>query len=204
MINPSMNVADQAAAYEKGGARGISVLTEPTRFSGSNDDLTTARTATTLPLLRKDFHVEVVQLFEAKALGAAAALVIVRAVDPKRLRELVDASREIALELVVEVRDEAELELALSLGVSIIGVNNRDLETLEIDANTSARLVPLIPRSIIAIAESGVSSATDVAALAAAGADAVLVGSAISASREPETAVRALTGIARTGGARKS
>jgi indole-3-glycerol phosphate synthase len=108
------------------------------------------------------------------------------------------------LELVIEVRDEAELELALSLGAPIIGVNNRNLETLEIDPGTSARLLPLIPRGVLAIAESGVKSAEDVARLAAAGADAVLVGSAISASPEPEAAVRALTGVARTDGARKS
>jgi indole-3-glycerol phosphate synthase len=157
-----------------------------------------------LPLLKKDFHVDMVQLLEAKALGASAALVIVRAVDPKRLRELVEGSRDIALELVVEVRDEAELELALSLGASIIGVNNRNLQTLEIDPGTSARLLPLIPLSVLAIAESGVRSAEDVAILGAAGTDAVLVGSVISASPEPEAAVRALTGVARTDGARKS
>jgi indole-3-glycerol phosphate synthase len=204
VINSSIRVSDQASAYEKGGAAAISVLTEPTRFSGSTEDLTAARAAAMLPLLKKDFHVDMVQLLEAKVLGASAALVIVRAVDPKRLRELVEGSRDIALELVIEVRDEAELELALSLGAPIIGVNNRNLETLEIDPGTSARLLPLIPRDVLAIAESGVKSAEDVARLAAAGADAVLVGSAISASPEPEAAVRALTGVARTDGARKS
>jgi indole-3-glycerol phosphate synthase len=204
VINPSIKVSDQAVAYEEGGAAAISVLTEPTRFSGSTEDLTAARAVAMLPLLKKDFHVDMIQLLEAKALGASAALVIVRAVDPKRLRELVEGSRDISLELVIEVRDEAELELALSLGAPIIGVNNRNLETLEIDPGTSARLLPLIPRGVLAIAESGVKSAEDVARLAAAGADAVLVGSAISASPEPEAAVRALTGVARTDGARKS
>jgi indole-3-glycerol phosphate synthase len=203
VINSSIRVDEQAVAYERGGAAAISVLTEPTRFSGSNADLSAARAAAQVPLLKKDFHVDVVQLIEAKTLGASAALVIVRAVNPKCLRDLVEGARDIGLEIVVEVRDEAELELALSLGASIIGVNNRDLETLEIDPDTSARLLPLIPKGVVAIAESGVTSFDDVVRLGEAGADAVLVGSAISASSEPETAVRALTGVVRTGGARK-
>jgi indole-3-glycerol phosphate synthase len=203
VINPSIRVDGQAIAYQRGGAAAVSILTEPTRFSGSNDDLTAARAAIQLPLLKKDFHVDLVQLLEAKVLGASAALLIVRAVDPKRFRELGEGARDIGLEIVAEVRDEAELELALSFGATIVGVNNRNLETLEIDPDTSARLLPLIPRGVVAIAESGVKSADDVVRLGSAGADAVLVGSAISASPEPEAAVRALTGIARTSGARK-
>ena len=203
VINAGINVEQQARAYENGGAAAISILTEPGRFGGSNEDLVRARAAAGLPLLKKDFHVDVVQIYEAKALGASAALVIVRAVDPARLRELIDAGREVALDILVEVRDEAELTLALSLGAQIIGINNRNLETLEIDATTAMRLIPRVPKSVIAVAESGVKTSEDVKLLANAGADAVLVGSEVSAATDPETSVRSLTGIRRNGSARQ-
>jgi indole-3-glycerol phosphate synthase len=203
-INPGLDLAKQVAAYESGGAAAISVLTEPTRFGGSNDDLTRARAAVGIPILKKDFHVEPVQILEARALGASAALVIARAVSPERLTELIAAGNDVGIEILVEVRDERELELALSLGARLIGVNNRNLETLEIDPETALRLLPLIPTDIIAIAESGVRTAKDVERLAASGADAVLVGTEVSASSDPEKAVRSLTGIRRTTSARKS
>ncbi len=202
-INPGLDLARQVRAYEAGGAAAISVLTEPSRFGGSPADLVLARKSVALPLLKKDFHVEVSQILEAKALGASAALVIARAVPPARLKDLMSAGEDVALEILVEVRDERELDLALSLNASMIGVNNRNLETLEIDAETSLRLLPLIPRGVVAIAESGVKSAADVMRVAAAGADAVLVGSELSGASDPEAAVRSLTGVARTGGARK-
>jgi indole-3-glycerol phosphate synthase len=202
-INPGLDLARQVKAYEAGGAAAISVLTEPTRFGGSAADLVLARKSVSLPLLKKDFHVEVSQILEAKALGASAALVIARAVPPGRLSDLMSAAADVALEILVEVRDERELELALSLNANLIGVNNRNLETLEIDAGTSIRILPLIPRGVVAIAESGVRSAADVTRVAAAGADAVLVGSELSGASDPEAAVRSLTGVARTGGARK-
>lgn len=202
-INPGLDLSQQVAAYEKGGAAAISILTEPTRFGGSNDDLTRALRAVQLPLLKKDFHVEPVQILEAKALGASAALVIVRAVAPPVLEDLMRLAERIRLEVLLEVRNEPELELALSLGATLIGINNRNLETLEIDPETSTRLLPLVPRNVIAIAESGFKSVADVERVAAAGADAVLVGSELSASRKPEAAVQSLTGIRRGGGARK-
>jgi indole-3-glycerol phosphate synthase len=202
-INAGLDVARQVAAYERGGAAAISVLTEPTRFGGSNADLSEARRSMRLPVLKKDFHVEVVQLIEAKSLGASAALVIARAVPPGRLKELINAGKELGLELLVEVRDERELDLALALGARLVGVNNRNLETLEIDPETSLRLLPTIPNSVIAVAESGIRSAADVAKVAAAGADAVLVGSELSGSADPERAVRALTAVRRVGDARK-
>ncbi len=203
VINSGLDLEKQVLAYEKGGAAGISILTEPSRFSGSNDDLTRAGTTVATPLLKKDFHVEVVQILEARSLGASAALVIARAVSPDRLRELIKAGDDFGIEILVEVRDARELDLALSLDARLIGVNNRNLETLEIDPETSLRLLPLIPREFVAIAESGVKSPADVTSLAEAGADAVLVGSELSASADPEAAVRALTGVARTAGARK-
>jgi indole-3-glycerol phosphate synthase len=203
-INPGLDLASQVKAYEAGGAAAISVLTESSRFGGSTDDIILAQKSVSLPLLKKDFHVDVVQIFEARALGASAALVIVRAVPPAHLKELMTAAADIGLEMLVEVRDERELDLALSLNATIIGVNNRNLETLEIDSETALRILPLIPRSVVAIAESGVKRVADVKRAGEAGADAVLVGSELSGASDPETAVRSLTGVARTGGARKS
>jgi indole-3-glycerol phosphate synthase len=203
-INLALDLNRQVVAYESGGAAAISVLTESTRFGGSNADLVAARAAVRIPLLKKDFHVAEVQILEAKSLGASAALVIARAVTPARLEELIRAGKAVGIEILVEVRDERELELALGLGAKLIGVNNRNLETLEIDPETSLRLLPLIPRDVVAIAESGVRTAEDVERLATAGADAVLVGSELSASSDPEAAVRSLTGVKRTAGARKS
>ncbi|HEV7596098.1 MAG TPA: indole-3-glycerol phosphate synthase TrpC [Gemmatimonadaceae bacterium] len=202
-INIGLDLEKQVRAYEKGGAASISILTEPRRFSGSNQDLTRARTVVRIPLLKKDFHIDVVQILEARSLGASAALVIARAVPPSRLEELIKAGHDFGLEILVEVRDAVELDLALSLDARLIGVNNRNLETLEIDPETSLRLLPLIPRDVVAIAESGVKSIGDVTRLAAAGTDAVLIGSELSASADPEAAVRAFTGVARTAGARK-
>ena len=203
-INPGLDLIRQVLAYESGGAAAISVLTEPTRFGGSNDDLAAARAAVRIPLLKKDFHVAAVQILEARVLGASAALVIARAVSPAGLEELMRAGKDAGVEILVEVRDERELDLALGFGANLIGVNNRNLETLEIDPETSLRLLPLIPRGVIAIAESGIRTAKDVERLGKAGADAVLVGSELSSSSDPEAAVRSLTGIERTKGARKS
>jgi indole-3-glycerol phosphate synthase len=204
VINAGIDVKAQVAAYEAGGAAAVSILTEPSRFSGSNDDLTSARQAARVPILKKDFHVDVLQIFEAKTLGASAALLIVRALPPAKTRELAAAARDVGLEVLVEVRTEAELDLALSLDALVIGVNSRDLETLVIDPDTPSRIIPLIPADRVAVAESGVRARDDIERLAALGADAVLVGSAISASRDPETAVRALTGVARNKHARKN
>jgi indole-3-glycerol phosphate synthase len=203
VINPGLDLERQVRAYEKGGAAGISILTEPRRFAGSNEDLIRARSIVSTPLLKKDFHVEVVQILEARSLGASAALVIARAVPPARLKELIKAGSDVGIEILVEVRDAGELDIALSFDARLIGVNNRNLETLEIDPETSLRLLPLIPREIVAVAESGIKSVADVTRLAAAGADAVLIGSELSASPDPEAMVRTLTGVARTAGARK-
>lgn len=204
VINRGLDLPTQVSAYEAGGAAAISILTEPTKFAGSNEDLVRARAAVRLPILKKDFHVETIQVLEARALGASAALVIARAVPPARLGELITAGKDVGMEILVEVRDERELGLALSLGARMIGINNRNLETLEIDPDTAFRLLPLVPGDVIAIAESGVKSSKDVEGLAAAGADAVLVGTYLSGSSDPEAAVRSLTGIERTARAGKS
>ena len=199
-INPSLSAAAQASAYVEGGAAAISVLTEPLHFAGSLDDLRSARSAVAdgAPLLRKDFHVDEVQLLEARAAGAAAALLIARALAPDALRRLVAFARSLQLEPLVEVRSAAELERALASGALVIGVNNRDLETLIIEPEVGAALVPLVPPDCIAIAESGVRHVSDVERASSSGADAVLVGSSISAAADPVAAVRALTTVPRS------
>ena len=138
-----------------------------------------------------------VQLLEARALGASAALLIARALSPERLDELSAYGRSIGLELLVEVRDEDELRRALDAGATMIGVNNRNLETLEIDAATSERLIPNVPANVVAIAESGVRTRSEVERYARVGTDAVLVGSVLSASPDPVAATRALCGVPR-------
>jgi indole-3-glycerol phosphate synthase len=197
VINASIDASAQASAYARGGASALSILTEPTEFGGSLQDLSDAREATSLPTLKKDFHVHPVQLLEARAAGASAVLLIARALPPDRLRTMADRAAELRLEVLVEVRSEAELEDALSIDGAVIGVNSRDLETLVIDPDVTARLIPMIPADRIAIAESGVSTRADVERVAALGADAVLVGSSISGSPDPAAAVAALTSVAR-------
>ena len=189
-----------AVAYASGGARAISVLTEPEHFGGSPGDLAAVRAAVAIPLLKKDFHIDVVQLFEARALGAAAVLLIARALPPGELRSLAGAAVGLGLEVLVEVRDERELETGVGAAPVMIGVNNRNLESLAIDPATGERLLPLVPPGIVAIAESGVATVEDVRRMAAAGADAVLVGSSLSAATDPAAAVRALASVERRRG----
>jgi indole-3-glycerol phosphate synthase len=196
-INPTLDAADQSAAYAAGGAAAVSVLTEPERFGGTLEDLAAVRTRVALPVLRKDFLVDSLQLVESRAWGASAALVILRAVDPGLFVELLAAGRAVGLDLLVEVHTEAEAERALAGGAAVIGVNNRNLETLEVDPTLAVRIIPQLPRDVVAIAESGIGCAADVEAAAAAGADAVLVGTALSSATDVPTAVRALCGVAR-------
>ena len=197
VINAAIDAGSQASAYARGGAAALSILTEPTEFGGSVDDLRDARQATSLPALKKDFHVHPVQVLEARAAGASAMLLIARALPPDRLREMADLAREVGVEVVIEVRSEAELEDAVAIDWAMIGVNSRNLETLVIEPEVTSRLVALIPADRIAIAESGVSSRADVERVASIGADAVLVGSSVSAAADPAASVRALTGVAR-------
>jgi indole-3-glycerol phosphate synthase len=196
-INAGISAIDQAKAYESGGAAAISVLTEPVHFGGSNDDLVAIREAVKIPVLKKDFHVHPIQLVEARALGASAALLIARALAPDQLVSMIDTARQLRLEVLVEVRDEDELQRALDAGARVIGINNRNLETLVIDPMTAERLLGRIPAHVIAIAESGVSGRADIERVAARGADAVLVGSVVSAADDPSAMVAALCGVER-------
>lgn len=198
-INEGLDAGARAAEYEAGGAAALSVLTEPIRFGGSLDDLTAAGRAVAIPRLRKDFIVHEVQLLEARAAGASAVLLIARALPPARLLALAAAARHRGLECLVEVRDEAELATALEVPGAVVGVNNRNLETLAIDDAVGRRLLPLVPPDRVAVYESGVKTRAEVERAAACGADAVLVGSVLSAARDGAAAVRALTGVARHG-----
>ena len=186
-------------AYEQGGAAAISVLTEPKHFGGSIDDLVAVRESVHIPVLKKDFHIDPVQLLEAKAIGASAALLIARALSPEDLPRMIEYARSIELEVLVEIRDADELKRALDARAPIIGINNRNLETLVIDPANSERLLSDIPPELVAIAESGVNARADVERYARAGADAVLVGSAISAAADPAAMVRDLASVNRVG-----
>jgi len=163
------------------------------------DDLAAVRHAVELPVLRKDFHVYPVQLLEAKAAGASAALLIVRALSPDQLVRMAAAAARLELECLVEVRDTEELDRALAIGAAVIGVNSRNLETLVVDPAAADKLIGQVPSSVLAVSESGVAGRADVERAARAGADAVLVGSAVSAAAHPAAAVSALVGVARGG-----
>ena len=187
--------ADLARAYERGGAHAISVLTEQRRFSGSLDDLRAVRAAVDTPLLRKDFIVTSYQLHEARAAGADLALLIVAALPQPDLERLYAEARDLGLTVLVEVHDEEETRRAVDLGAQLIGVNARNLKTLDVDPATFGRLVPLIPDDVVAVVESGISGADDVRRYAAEGARVVLVGEALVRDGDPETAVRSMTGL---------
>ncbi len=186
--SPSSGVLDEkldarlrACVYERAGAAAISVLTEPDFFKGSLDDLRDAREATQVaPVLRKDFVLDGYQLVEARACGADAALLIVRLLEGSQLRRLVGAARSLGLAALVEVRDEAELEQALVAGAHFVGINNRDLATLDVDIETTRRLARSVPPEVVLVSESGVKSADDVRKLREVGVRAVLVGTALS------------------------
>ena len=183
-----------ARAYQAGGAAAISVLTEQRRFGGSLDDLRAVRAAVRLPVLRKDFVVEHYQLLEARAAGADLVLLIVAALADDRLRALHDHALELGLTALVEVHDETEAERALAAGAGLVGVNARNLKTLEVDPATFGKVAPMLT-DVVRVAESGVTSVADVRRLVGEGADVVLVGEALVTGGEPEQAVRAMTGV---------
>ena len=187
--------ADLARSYAAGGAAAVSVLTEERRFGGSLDDLSAVRAAVDVPLLRKDFIVTDYQLWEARAAGADLALLIVAALDDDDLRRLHDLAGELGLTALVEVHDEAETERAVALGAPLVGVNARNLKTLEIDPATFARLAPQVPDDVVKVAESGVFGVDDVRRHVGEGARAVLVGEALVKDGDPTAAVAAMTGV---------
>jgi indole-3-glycerol phosphate synthase len=184
--------ASLAADYEAGGAHVISVLTERRKFGGTLDDLAAVRAAVDIPVLRKDFIVTSYQLWEARAYGADLALMIVAALDQQALVSLIERAGSIGLATLVEVHTAEELDRAVDAGAKIIGVNARNLKTLEVDREVFAKLAPKIPDGILKIAESGVRGPHDLLAYARAGADAVLVGESLVTGRDPKSAVNDL------------
>lgn len=196
-LNAELDPASLAQGYVAGGAAAISVLTEPSRFRGSLADLAAVhasleRAGLARPLLRKDFIVDSYQLYEARDAGAAAALLIVAALDDAALAELYDAACELELTPLIEVHDAAEMARAAALRPPVIGINNRDLRTMRVDLATTARLRPLAPGDCLVVAESGIHTAGDVLRLAALGVDAMLVGEALVTARNPVAQARIL------------
>ena len=182
-----------ARSYQTGGAACLSVLTDRDFFAGHEDYLRAARAAVSLPVLRKDFIVDPYQVLETRALGADCLLLIVAILDPPRLRELNDLALSLGLDVLVEVHDAAELEVALDLGPQLVGINNRDLRTFETRLETTLELVPKMARSdALVVTESGIHTREDVAAMHRAGVHAFLVGETFMRAADPGTALREL------------
>lgn len=182
-----------AKDYEQGGARALSVLTEPDFFGGSLEDLGSARSASDLPALQKDFLVDPYQILQARVAGADAVLLIVAALQDKGLyKEMLDVARSCNMAALVEVHDEYELEFAFAAVPPIVGVNQRDLRTFEVDTSLAARMRREVPKDVLMVAESGIRMRADVEELEKSGVDAVLVGEALMRSENPSDAVRTL------------
>ena len=193
-LNAELDPAELAGAYERGGATCLSVVTDVEFFGGSPNDLRAARAATRLPVLRKDFTVSPADVCDARIMGADAVLLIAAALDDDELAELHTLALDVGLDALVEVHDEAELDRALAVGAHLIGVNQRDLVTFEVDSERAARVGRAIPRTVVRVAESGIRGPDDAAALAVVGFDAVLVGELLVTSGDPESAVARLRG----------
>lgn len=179
ILHPNLKPVQLAKTYVDGGAKAISVLTEADYFKGSINDLAAIRQEVTLPLLRKDFILDPYQIYESRAYGADALLLIAAILSQAQLEELLSLSHSLALRCLVEVHSENEVEMALLSGAKIIGINNRDLNTFALDINITRRLRPLIPQQRIVVAESGIRSRSDVEKLKAWGINAMLVGEAL-------------------------
>ena len=182
-----------AALYSSAGAAALSVLCQETSFGGRPEHLGEARAASDLPILRKDFIVDERQVLEGRARGADAVLLIVAALEPSRLRGLLALCRELGMEALVEVHDEAELAAAMDVGASVVGVNHRDLTTFAVDIGLTERLRPLLPPEVVCVAESGIHTTGDARRMRQAGADAILVGEALMRASDPASKLRELS-----------
>ncbi len=191
-LDEDLNAADLASAYDAGGAVALSIVTEPDHFKGSLEDLRAAASVG-LPLLRKDFILDELQVLESRAWGSDAVLLIVRALG-EELGALIAAVEALGMEALVEVHDEAELERALSAGATLVGVNHRNLETFEVDPERTLKLGPLLPEGCVLIALSGVSDRAGVEALEAAGAHGLLIGESLVTAADPAAKLRELRG----------
>jgi indole-3-glycerol phosphate synthase len=191
-IRPDLDVGPLVAAYEAGGAAAVSILTEEDHFGGSLGDLRVAAASTRLPLLRKDFAIDPYQVYEARAFGAAAVLLIAAILEARALRELSALAADLGLDVLLEVHDEREMARALDMEGVVIGINNRDLRTFEVSLETSLRLSALVPTGRLLVSESGIKDRGDLEQLASAGIDAVLVGESLLKEEAIATAVAAL------------
>jgi indole-3-glycerol phosphate synthase len=197
VIRDDLEPGERAVLYAEHGAAAISVLTDGPHFGGSVADLRLAASKVSVPVLRKDFILDELQIVEARAAGAAAVLLIVRALSPERLPSLLKSARSAGLDALVEVHTEAELTRALEAGADIVGVNSRDLDTFRIDVASAWELLATVPNEVVAVAESGMHGREDMERAAAAGADAVLIGTALSAAADPAGLLRELAEVPR-------
>ena len=191
-IRLDLDAAALAREYATAGAAAISVLTQEEGFRGSLDDLAAVRKAVELPVLRKDFIVEVYQAYEARAYGADAILLIVAALSPDQLKDLLALAHTVGLAVLAESHGEREVEEAVAAGAQVVGINNRNLKDFTVDIETTLRLRPLIPAGVVTVSESGIRTASDVRRLRDAGVDAVLVGESLVASDNPGAKLREL------------
>ena len=192
-IREGSSCADVVSAYERGGAAALSVLTEEAHFGGSLADLHEARAASELPVLRKDFTIDPYQLYEAKAAGADAVLLVVGAMTAEELARLYRESHALDLDAIVEIHDEEELDQALEVDADVLGINNRDLEDFRVDIQRTFDLLADVPAGKVVVSESGIHSREQIDELEQVGVDAVLIGEVLMRAADPEEAVRQLT-----------
>ena len=197
LIRPDLEMETVSRLYEEGGAAALSVLTDALYFGGSLEDLRIARETTSLPILRKDFTLDPLQILEARVAGADAVLLIVRILDDEVLQRLIAETEALGMAALVEVHDERELKRALEVGAGIIGINNRDLATFTTDLDTTIRLLERVPEDIVVVSESGIRVPEDVDRLGGVGVDAVLVGESLLRSSDPGVAAQELARIPR-------
>jgi indole-3-glycerol phosphate synthase len=193
-IREGASCAELVQAYERGGATAVSVLTEEAHFGGSLADLREAWSAVELPILRKDFTIDPYQLYEAKAAGADAILLVVGALDPEQLAALYQESWDLDLDAVIEVSNEEELEVALEADVDVLGINNRNLEDFSVDIQRTFDLLADVPAGKVVVSESGIRHREQIEQLEQVGVDAVLIGEVLMRAPDPELAVRELVG----------
>ena len=196
-IREDLDAVVHAAAYERGGAVAVSVLTDEAHFGGSIEDLRRVAASITVPVLRKDFVIDELQISEARAAGASAVLLIARVLTPAQLDGLAREVRRRGMTPLIEVHALRELDAALAAGPGVVGVNARDLDTFVVDLRAAEETVRRIPPEVTVVAESGIETHEDVERLARAGADFVLVGTSVARQTDPEKAVRALVGVKR-------
>ena len=201
-LRPGASAGEMARLYSACGASALSVLTDEAYFGGTDADLVEARQASSLAALRKDFVVDAYQIYEARAIGADAILLIVRALTNQELRDFLDLTRHLGMDALVETHSEDEVRRAVDAGARVVGVNNRDLDTLVTDVSLAPRLRPLVPPDCVFVAESGVSHPEQIATLYEAAADAVLIGESLLRADDPGALLRSLAAAGAPRGAR--